>query len=128
MPVSAAADFKACGKANEYVLYEGILMSVNGKETISHNQLQSALAKGITYTLNINGVVKFLDDVTADDIDAIAAISCNGIIYAPGSARGVLDSKIKNMNGKIMDLEQYEETKDKADNDVVTINSGTYRL
>jgi hypothetical protein len=128
MPVSAAADFKACGKANEYVLYEGVLMSVNGKETITHDQLQSALAKGIVYTLNINGVVVFHEDVTADDIDAIAAVNCNGVIYAPGNARGVLDSKIKSMNGKIMDVAQYEEKKDRTDGDIVTINAGTYRL
>jgi hypothetical protein len=128
MPVSAAAAFKACGKANDYELYEGILMSINGVETINHDQLQSALAKGITYTLDINGVVKFLDDVTADDIDAIAAISCNGVIYAPGNARGVLDSKIKSMNGKIMDVALYDENKEQSDSDVVKINAGTYRL
>jgi len=131
MPVTAAEDFKACGKADDYELYEGVLLSINGKDTIGHSQLQSALEKGIVYTLDINGIVTFLDDITADDVEAIAAINCNGKIYASGNARGVLDSKIRRMNGIITDLEQDKKLEDKADQedkDSVTINAGTYRL
>jgi len=105
MPVSAAADFKAGGKANHYDLYEGVLMDVNGFQTLGHEQLQTAIEKGISYTLRINGTLYMFSDVTAQDIDAIAAVDCNGLISAPGGARGALDSKVRRMNGTILDID-----------------------
>jgi len=135
MPISAARDFKACGKANDYELFEGMLMSINGKETIGHEQLQAAIRMGLTYTLKVNGKLTFLEDVTPEDIDAIAAVYCNGAIYAPGSTRGALDVKIKEMNGKIENLgaksDDSEGPEDEAgqdDNQCTNINAGLYRL
>ena len=130
MPVSAAKDFKACGKAGEYDLYEGTLMTVNGVEKIDHEQLHSALRIGITYTLRVNGEVVFLDDVTAEDISAIAAIHCNGVVYAPGKARGALVSKLKTINGEMLDIGQYQNDENDAsgDTDESNINTGTYRM
>jgi len=132
MPITAAGAFKVCGKANDYELYEGILLSVNGTESIGHEQLQTAIRLGIRYTLKVNGKMTFLEDVTAEDIDAIAAVHCNGIIYAPGSVRSALDTKMKVLNGKIINLEceesEDEEQNEQAENTVTTINAGNYRL
>ncbi|MDR0325953.1 MAG: hypothetical protein LBI19_07680 [Oscillospiraceae bacterium] len=125
MPVSAAAAFKAVGKANEFNLYEGVFMTVNGNQSMGHEQLQSALRRGISYTIEVNGNLDFLTDVTAEDIDAIAAIHCNGNIKAPGAARGALDSKIRAMNGNIYG---YEEEENDEDEGLERINAGTYRL
>jgi len=105
MPVSAAAAFKAVGKANGYNLYEGALLEMNGVQTLSHDQLQTALNKGLPYSIQVNGVVCFMEGVTAEDVGAVASISCNGVIIAPGTARGALDSKIKEINGTILDFE-----------------------
>ena len=135
MPITAAKDFKSCGKANDYDLFEGMLMSVNGKETIGHEQLQAAIRMGLTYTLKVNGKMIFMEDVTPEDIEAVAAVYCNGVIYAPCSARGALDAKIKEMNGKIENLEAQsgdtEDPEDEAgrdDSHSTIINAGLYRL
>jgi len=105
MPVTAAAEFKAVGKAKDFELYEGVLMPVNGFQTLGHEQCQTAIQRGITYTLKINGALYFMGDVTAEDMDAIAAVHCNGLISAPDSARGALDSKVKEVNGTILDID-----------------------
>jgi len=132
MPVFAAKDFMACGKADDFDLYEGVLMTVNGVKTIDHEQLQSAINMGIVYTLRVNGEVAFLEDVTAEDISAIAAINCNGVVYAPGKARGVLVSKLNNINGEILDISQYNndytDVTNRAGENETSINTGTYRL
>ena len=130
MPVTAAAAFRAVGKANEYDLYEGVLMAVNGRQTLGREQLQSALDRGISYTLKVNGMLEILGDVTAEDIGAIAAVYCNGMIKAPGAARGALDSKIREMNGNICGYEEAAPNAFNADGDDETeqINIGTFRL
>jgi len=132
MPISAAKDFKACGKADDFDLYEGVLMTVNGVETIDHEQLQSAIKIGIVYTLRVNGKAVFLDDVTAEDINAIAAIRCNGVVYAPGKARGALVSKLNDINGEILDINQYNNDSTDVINEAgeseTSINAGIYRL
>jgi len=105
MPITAVAEFKAIGKANDYEVYEGILMPVNGFQTLGHEQCQTAIERGIKYTLKINGALYFMSDVTAQDMDAIAAVHCNGLIGAPDRARGMLDGKVKNVNGIILDID-----------------------
>ena len=125
MPISAAASFKACGKAKDFELYEGVLKSINGSDSLGHEQLQSAIESGIKYTIKVNGSLTFTSDVTAQDIEAIAAIECNGVMSVPEKARGALDRKIKSMNGKIRNL---GEKSDKEDSGVTNVNAGTYRM
>jgi len=127
MPVVAAANFKACGKAEDYDLYEGVLMVVNGHDQIGHDQLQTAIEMGLTYTINVNGKLTFLSDVTPQDIAAVAAVHCNGVLCAPISVRGVLSTKIKEMNGKLVNLESPEDDTEDSTN-CVSINTGLYRL
>jgi len=127
MPVTAAADFKACGKAEDYDLYEGVLMVVNGDDTVGHDQLQTAIEMGLTYTMSINGKLTFLSDVAPQDIAAVAAIHCNGVLRAPSSVRGVLSTKLREMNGKLVDLESPEDdTEDSTGS--VSISTGVFRL
>jgi len=135
MPVSAAKDFKSCGKAEDFDLYEGVLITINGDETISHEQLQKACELGIRYTLKVNGEVAFLEGVTAEDTEAIAAIHCNGVVYAPGAARSILDGKVKSLNGEVLDISEYgNEAGSKSDAgpgddcEDSSINTGIYRL
>ena len=132
MPIGAIKDFKCCGNADDYCLYAGILMTVNGKDTFSHEHLQTVIKRGVTYTIHVNGVLEFCDDVTAEDIAAITAIHCNGVIRAPRSVRGELDSRIREMNGLLQDIgntdEQNDTTHDEADDAVTNLNSGVYRL
>ena len=128
MPVSAAKDFKKIGKADDYDFYEGVLVNVNGRETYDHAQLQEAQRLGISYTIKVNGEVAFLEDVTAEDIEAISAVYCNGVIYASGNARSALDSKIRAMNGEILDIEMYgKEYESEQNNNENMINVGTYK-
>jgi hypothetical protein len=132
MPVSAAKDFKACGKADDYDMYEGVLMKVNGTKNIDHEQLQFAISMGIVYTMRVNGILAFLDDVTAEDTGAIASIDCNGLVYAPGKARGPLASKLIRVNGEILDIGQYgneqNDAPNGADEGESYINAGNYRM
>ena len=108
MPVSAAPSFKAVGKAKSYDLYEGVLREGNGKTTINHDMLQSAINQGISYTFRVNGKLIFTEDVTVQDIDAISAIECNGAIIISGTARGALDSKIKSVNGAVGSMDELD--------------------
>ena len=149
MPLSAASMFKVIGKADDFELYDGVLMSINGFQTIGHEQCQTAIERGITYTIKVNGSLYFMNDVTAQDMDAISAVYCNGIISAPDKVRGILDSKVKEINGKIIDIDamlkkqhgdDYTldnnpiEVIEKAikqitgDGDGNTINSGSFKL
>ncbi|MCL2080596.1 MAG: hypothetical protein FWH16_00690 [Oscillospiraceae bacterium] len=105
MPVSAAADFKAVGSAEEFELYEGVLLNVNGFQTIGSGQLRTAAAAGGKYTIKVNGALYFDSAVTAEDMEAIAAVHCNGIISAPDAARGGLDGKVRELNGMILDAD-----------------------
>lgn len=127
MPVSAAASFKAVGKADEYDLYEGILRKGNGKTTMSHDMLQSALNQGISYTIRANGDLLFTDDVTAEDIGAISSVGCNGRLIVSGTARGALDSKIKYMNGVIGSADELDK-ENEDDAGVTKINTGCLKF
>ena len=105
MPVTAAAEFKAIGKADSFELYEGVLLQINGVQTLGPEQCRSAIERNISYTLKVNGVLYFTSDVTAEDMDAIAALHCNGVISAPDHARGALDAKVTVINGTILDID-----------------------
>ena len=105
MPTTAAAAFRAIGEAQSYDLYEGVLIHINGVQTFGHEQCRTAIRQGLTYTLNVDGTLYFMQDVTPEDMQAIASIRCNGVISAPDAARGALDSKLKHFNGVIVDLD-----------------------
>ena len=105
MPLTAAADFHVIGKAKDFDLYDGVLLPINGFQTFGHAQCRTAIERGLKYTLKVNGTLCLMNDVTAGDMDAIAAVYCNGTIIAPDSARSALDSKVREMNGTLMNMD-----------------------
>ena len=108
LPVGSAADFKAVGKADSYRLYEGVLHNANGFEMFSHKRLQSMAARGEKMTVHVNGCALFDTDVTADDMDAIASFSCNGVLLIGGEAHGALSARLGSVNGAILDRDAPE--------------------
>ncbi|MDR2932933.1 MAG: hypothetical protein LBV27_07480 [Oscillospiraceae bacterium] len=105
LPVSCAKAFKAVGRADSYRLFEGRLYNINGFELISHERLNSLVERGEKLTMSINGFAVFAEDVTAGDMDAIAALSCNGFLVLPGEAHGALSARIGSVNGFISDID-----------------------
>jgi hypothetical protein len=138
LPASCAKAFRKIGKADEYYVFEGSLHAVNGREQFTHDQLKTMVERGERLTITVNGYLEFTEDVTADDMDAIAALSYNGMVVIPGSARGALSPKIKSANGNMGDAASLkkltglspEELAEEQDGgaSAVRINSGVYTL
>jgi hypothetical protein len=96
---SCVKPFRKIGKAADYFIYEGNLYIINGFEQFTHEQLQTMVEQGSRITVTVNGCLLFTDDVTAEDIEAIAAIDYNGSVLIPGKAKGALSPKVKQANG-----------------------------
>ena len=103
LPSSCAKAFRAIGRADSYRIYEGNLVRINGWEYFSHERLKTMVDRGEKITLEINGFAVFGEDVTAEDMGAIAALNCNGFLILPGEAQGALDGKMSKINGFTMD-------------------------
>ena len=138
LPSSASKIFRSKGKADEYFIYEGRLIEVNGLEQFSHSQLVSASGK-TKLTFLVNGCLFFDDDVTPEDIDNIASIYYNGAVLISGPAKSELGRKVKTGNGFMGDPALMEERagisikdflsqKDPDDPNSSSINIGTYIL
>lgn len=126
LPISAA-NYKSIINADDYDLYEGMLKKVQGNTTLDHEQLQYALNQGIRYSLRINGVLSFNEDVSLSDLDAISSVRCNGVIRIANKLRGALESKTKHINGEIVNLDELKSlTTDEAG--VTRINTGFFRF
>jgi len=109
LPTSAVKIFKSKGKASDYIIFEGRLVEINGFEQFSHSQLEASVVKGEKLSLFVNGCLVFDKDVTAEDIECIAALSYNGTVLLPGQAKAALASKIKTGNGFMGDPAMLEE-------------------
>lgn len=109
LPVSCAKAFKEVGQADHYQLYEGRLYHVNGWEMFSHDRLKTMTEKSDKITLSINGFVIFGQDVTAEDMEAIVSVSCNGFIVLPGAAQGALSQKTETINGFTVDMDSLQQ-------------------
>lgn len=99
LPASCVRAFKAIGKADSYRLFEGRLVQINGWEYFSHEMLGGMVERGERITLEINGFAVFDEDVTAEDMDAIASLSCNGFLVMPGAAQGAVSQRMGGVNG-----------------------------
>jgi hypothetical protein len=109
LPASAVKIFGEKGRAGSYFIFEGRFQEINGFEQFSHNQLAAAAAKGEKITLTVNGCVLFDEDVTAEDLDCIAALCYNGTVLVPGPVKSVLALKVKSGNGFMGDPAKLEE-------------------
>ncbi|GHU15172.1 hypothetical protein FACS1894163_00970 [Spirochaetia bacterium] len=137
LPSSCAKAFRKIGQADDYYVFEGRLHTVNGFEQFSHDQLRTMAERGDRLTITVNGCLLFADDVTADDMEAIAALSYNGMVLIPGVAKGALSAKIKGANGHMGDAETFQKLTGLSLEEMLNkqgggpaegINAGTYTL
>jgi hypothetical protein len=136
LPSSCAKAFRKIGKADDYYVFEGRLYTVNGFEQFTHDQLRIMAEREDRLTITVNGCLLFADDVTADDMEAIAALSYNGVVLVPGAAKGALSSKIKDANGHMGDVASFEKLTGLSLEELMQehggqaggINAGTYVL
>lgn len=137
LPSSAVKSFKGIGKADKYVIFDGILREINGAEQFSHEQLAVLNQRGEKLNLIVNGSLVFDNDVTAEDVECILSLSYNGTVLVSGAAKGVLIPRVKQANGFMGDSEAFRELtgqspKDmiepKQEDDSVSINMGNFFL
>lgn len=138
IPVSAAKAFRKVGKAKRYFAYEGLLCDINGFNQFTHAQMQAMLASGVKTTLRMNGCLRFTEDVTAEDIEAIEALYFNGTVLLPSAAKGALSARIRQTNTFMGNLGAMQELTDlpledmkkqmTGDESGSSINTGSYFL
>ena len=103
LPMEHLRACKEVIEADAVHVFEGELMGINGFAAISHAMLAAANANGICYTLNVNGVALFEEDVTYEDVKAIASIRrINGAISAPGVTHAHLNAVAEKINGALL--------------------------
>jgi len=115
VPYNIIKLWKEIGTANEVIPYKGLLWMVNGKETITREQLEAANEEGLKYTLFCNGMLDFGADVTSADLDCIVAVSYNGVIRLPDRVIPNFKTKVIAGNG-VIEPHRPEEDGDSADN------------
>jgi hypothetical protein len=122
LPSSAVKLFRTKGKADEYFIFEGRFIEINGVEQFSHGQLASRKDEKIT--LLVNGTLLFDEDVTAEDVECIASISYNGMVVIPGPAKAVLSSRVKEGNGLMGDPALIKEITGKSLQELMSGGAG----
>ena len=142
LPASAVKIFKTKGRADDYFIFEGRLVEINGFEQYSHDQLQTTMKNSGKLTVQVNGCLLFDKDVTPEDVECIASLSYNGTVIASGAVKNALAAKVKTGNGFMGDPEMFANMtgqdinslfKNKTHDDshgsgVTAINLGTYIL
>jgi hypothetical protein len=107
LPVSAVQTFKTKGRAAAYNIFEGRLVELNGNV---HWGKHFAGNPRERLTVRVNGRLRFDDDVTAEDLECIAAFSYNGVVLLPPEARAALAPRIRDANGFMGTPAEFEET------------------
>ncbi|MDR2419162.1 MAG: hypothetical protein LBD79_08915 [Treponema sp.] len=144
--VACVKAFQRIGKAAAYCIMDGSRREINGFEEFSHALLQSMVQRGEKISLDVDGFLRFTDDVTPEDMECILSLSCNGMVIIPNEARGALESRIKARNGVIGEsleslksvmenvsaqfpfVKKYMECSIGDETDVTHINTGTFVL
>ena len=124
LPAAAAKIFRARGKADDYFVYEGKLVDINGFEQLTHNMLETCVKNGDKLTLRVNGCLVFDNDVTAADMECIASISYNGTVMVSADTKSSLAAKIKTGNGFMGDHGKLTELTGIKIGDVIGKNPG----
>ncbi|MDR2376095.1 MAG: hypothetical protein LBD96_06615 [Treponema sp.] len=149
LPVSVAQAFRKKGRAGDYEILEGRQVTINSSVLWGHRQFtdQQTAGTGEKLSVTVNGCLRFDDDVTAEDLDCIASLSCNGAVLLPSHLKGALAPRIKDANGFIGDDAEFEkmtghkindyaggfmngdtEYEDPVKEGVTRINTGSYIL
>ena len=110
LPAYAVKAFRAVGKAESYDIVEENVHTVNGFEIVGHEELRAIIKTGGSAAFKVNGFLLFDENVTAEDMEAIASISINGAAVMPGAALGALGSRKGSVNGFIGDLDSVKKT------------------
>lgn len=103
LPSELLPGFRKIGKAAEVFPYEGILVEITGKGTLSHGQFETAKELGEGYTIIVNGFVEIEDDVTAEDMEYIYSFNYNGMVKCPKKLQPLLKSRMDTENGIMTD-------------------------
>ena len=139
LPARAVKIFRSKGKAEDYFIFEGRLIVINGFEQFSHSRLEASAMKGEKLSFQVNGCLLFDEDVSPEDIECIASLSYNGSVLISGAASSALARKVKTGNGFMGDASQLEAMTGKNIKDLFghqtpedsvnsTINLGVYIL
>jgi hypothetical protein len=133
IPSSAVQSFKRKGRAGSYEVFEGRLVELQGD--VHWGRRQFADTPGEKLTVKINGRLQFDDDTVEEDLECIAALSYNGAVLLPRRLKPILASKLKEANGFMGDLEEFEKMNGgpandagSAEDDTTVINTGSYIL
>ncbi|GHT95773.1 hypothetical protein FACS1894141_5000 [Spirochaetia bacterium] len=105
LSASGAQAFRKIGKAANYHILEeqGNTNDIDGFAEFSHEQLQIMVERKEQLSLRVDGCLYFADDVTPEDMAAIASLSYDGIVLIPGRAKGALMSRVKHADGLMVD-------------------------
>ncbi len=129
IPFSSFKHFKQIGNADEVFLYKGELLDVDGCQTISKAFLNAAKLSGITYTINVDGILVFDEDVLDQDLECIHAIYYDGVIEVSDDLKPSVMIKIKKGDGVIRNLkDKLNHDRNKDSDDFVKINIGNFVL
>lgn len=138
LPVDSVKVFRSKGKADDYFIFEGHLIEINGFEQLSHSMLETIIKKGGKITYLVNGCLLFDKDVTAEDMECIASLSYNGSIFIPAEVKSALALKVTTCNGFMGDPEILSELTGQSIKDLIgkvigesgdsTYNLATYIL
>jgi hypothetical protein len=103
LPSNALATWKKIGKTQNMHPYKGKLWRIDGKETITHEQLNPI--GDVPFTLYVDGMVTFSSDVTAEDMKAFCGVYYDGVCTVPAAAKAALQAIVKNGDGPILTTE-----------------------
>jgi hypothetical protein len=113
LPLTCVKAFRRIGKAATYCIVDSSAHEINGFEELSHATLQGMVQRGEKISVYVNGLLRFTDDVTPEDMECILSLSHNGAVIIPNEARGALEPRIKESNGLI--VESFESMKNFAE-------------
>ncbi len=130
IPLECLDLFKQKCRAQKLEIYEGELIEINGKETMTHARLAAANELGIKSTIVCNGELMFDETVLGADLECIASVSYNGTITMPGRLIPLLNRKVKSANGNMVDSDKKSEKNQyiSEESSDTCINTGTYVL
>ena len=138
LPSKAVKTFKGKGKAEQYYVFDGRLVEINGFQQFTHSQLEASAKKGEKLSLIVNGGLVFDEDVTAEDVECISSLTYNGSVMVSGAANAALTQKVKVGNGFMGTPEKFKEMTGKSVQELIggtggesngsIVNLGSYIL
>jgi hypothetical protein len=101
LPPACVKAFRRIGKAASYCMVDSSHRDINGMEEFTHALLQAMVQSGKRISVTVNGLLRFADDVTPEDMEYIRSLSYNGVVIISNEARVALEPRIRGSNGFI---------------------------